>query len=79
MLELELVVELTIAILMQAPLELLIVVVIARMHLVKSSLSAVVKQAKLVERQVINLVRLVVVIAIQPRLARRLAAVGHMD
>ena len=52
MLELELVVKLTITILMQAPLELLIVVVVARMHLVKSSLSAVVKQAKLVERQV---------------------------
>ena len=78
MLELELVVELTI-ILMQAPLELLIVVVVARMHLVKSSLSAVVKQAKLVERQVMKLVRLVMVIAIQPQLARRLAAVGHMD
>ena len=50
MLELELVVKLTITILMQAPLELLIVVVVARMHLVKSSLSAVVKQAELVER-----------------------------
>ena len=68
MLELELVVELTITILMQAPLELLIVVVVARINLVKSSLSAVVKQAKLVERQVI-----------QPRLARRLATVGHKD
>ena len=52
MLELELVVELTITILMQAPLELLIVVVVARINLVKSSLSAVVKQVKLVERQV---------------------------
>ena len=52
MLELELVVKLTITILMQAPLELLIVVVVARINLVKSSLSAVVKQAKLVERQV---------------------------
>ena len=78
MLELELVVELTIT-LMQAPLELLLVVVVARINLVKSSLSAVVKQAKLVERQVIKLVRLVVVIDIQPRLARRLATVGHKD